>query len=387
MTLLTARRTCPFCGTGFRLGDLPVVALNTRYPDDEDGDEDDDRRRLYPRSGRKVERWIGKHPVLAEPQIQPDRKVAQRLVDEMLGKSLTPLTSIAVPADMPARLCANCRNPLPVDIDDRDPLIVAVVGTSGSGKTHLLASMLHEAANNHAFRNVQCEEFAPDEASAELFDESYYGPVFIDRERLDQTHEKTGKRLLTYRVTFAGKEPYLLLFYDIAGETLSKLKERVVHADYLSRASGVLFLIDPVCLNPPPGREWRPAQHADGIQRRNQANLLNACINLIPPDRQGEVPFAIAVSKADLISEYLTWRPDVDQDREVRALLEMCNAHDVLGATGLLGPDMVSFHALAAIGESPTEDGELKVIEPFRCLDPLWEVLRRIPDATADEEQ
>ncbi|MWA04920.1 hypothetical protein F8568_032055 [Actinomadura sp. LD22] len=105
---------------------------------------------------------------------------------------------------------------------------------------------------------------------------------------------------------------------------------------------GVIFLIDPVCLTPPRDREWRPARHADGIQRRNQANLLNACINLIPPDRQGEVPFAIAVSKADLVSEYLTYRPGVDQDREVRALLEMCDAHGVQPRHVPVAPPAVS---------------------------------------------
>jgi hypothetical protein len=307
--------------------------------------------------------------------------------------------------DIPARICTHCATPLPHEFGDRPIRLIAVVGTPTAGKSHYLAAVLKQAAREQQLKGVGCVEFAPDGLTAPRFQHEYFLPVFSRQRQLRATHPDPDVATvpLVFQVQFEDCDPCLLLFHDVAGETLSDFYDRAAHAEFLRRADGVIFLIDPLSVTDPWGRPL--ASHAGATAMSpeiNQADLLNGCIEDIGTARAWTTPFAIALSKADLIAAQVPWanlglgldpqygtRDEwritmAHQDTLVRRILADARAGDILQAASRLNPRLVSFHAIAPIGSSPT-DGRIDVLRPARCLDPLAKVLSRIPNLmTAD---
>ena len=286
MARLRDKRDCPFCGQEVVLGECPIVATNTAYPDsapavmrkadyvqkrrvwtDDDDVVDDDHadddnagdkrfksQKPRPASGAEILTddagapwWIGEYPVVAYAPALPDRGRLARGAD--LLKPLPPLRDSAAPEDLPARACTSCGNPLPPDLDDRSLFIIALVGTSGAGKSSYLASTLEAAYRKQELASIGCNEFAPDEDTESRFHRDYYTTIFRKRNVLEMTkheqNEDVRLKPLVFRVQFDGGPPSVLLFHDIAGEHLSDRAGRNRVAPFLRRADAVIFLVDP----------------------------------------------------------------------------------------------------------------------------------------------
>lgn len=388
------RRNCPFCGTSLVLGDLTIVATNEYLIH---GRTDD---RTLP-SGTPILGWDGREqelPVIARAPLASAGR-ARHVARAAKGMLDLPAVSTAGRAeDLPARLCSQCRHPLPVGIDHCEAYTIAVVGTQASGKTHFLASMLRDAYRLQGLEVVGCEEFSPEEETATRYDRDYYQPLFDDGEVLSGTQADDDVRFrpLTFRVRFVGREPCLVMFHDVAGETLTNRSERSASAGFVRRAAGVIFLVDPTAI-----RRFR--RHGDPLQP-NQATLLSGLLDDRDPRRR--VPFAITLSKSDLVSaaiehEFLFGtQPPADAGKwsrqmrivgdEVRQVLHHEGMRDLLAAARRVDqpdtnvpPDpedpLLSFHAVAPLG-GPADGAHLdREPRPVRCLEPLATLLFRIP--------
>jgi hypothetical protein len=396
MVQLSQKRTCPFCHTRIVLGDCKIVGTNLVARDDTSprGDkgptpvDGDHALRSLP-SKTPAREWYGGYPVIAPaPRARYADTPSKRLLASALGTPLEPVTRRARAEDLPARACTACRHPLPQDIDDRDFLTIAVVGTTGAGKSHYLASMIRDASRRQELRRYGVQEFVPDEATARRYHEDYFEPLFEDESLLPATapNNPFQFRPLSFRVTLAGYEPCGLLFHDVAGEILADRHRRAELAPFVRQADGVIFLVDPVWLAP-----VRRVLATNGVRRSggsNQADLLTACIQQMEPEKRAAVPYAITLSKSDLLVGLRSSRPRFADrppdgtrewgedlrtvDREVRTLLQDAEAHDLLAATEQLGK--VSFHAVAALNADPV-NGRVNDARPLRCLDPLAAVL------------
>jgi hypothetical protein len=308
------------------------------------------------------------------------------------------VTARASTQDVPARSCYRCGQPLPPALDTRRIVTVAVVGSTTAGKTHYLTSLLLQAARDQELSEVGFEEFALDEDSERRYQDDYYGPVFQQRKQMEPTNPGEGPvrlRPLVCEVTFEGADPVALLFHDIPGEVLLDRQQRAAEADFVGLADGMIFLVDPEQLD---RADWRRGERSglETAQTHPQAGLLRACLGDMARNRRTQTPVAVTISKSDLLSGLLPdaafgfnrpaptddpvkWDTDLaETGKDVIRALQLLNARDLLATARSLDPDRLSFHAVAAIGSTPVNE-KILTLEPLRCLDPLWVLLRRIP--------
>lgn len=381
-SLFTSRRKCPYCGYRIKLGDCAVVATNYTAAGSTLLIEQQDVSSVQLPSGRRPISLQNGWPVVRAP-------LKEKGMHGFLERSMY---SDSAPEDLPAFACSHCYYPLPPDIDKRDAYIIGVLGVNGVGKTHFLASSLIQAARHQALKPLGCTEFTPDVNTAARFQQQYYHPLVRDRMLLEKTHENEHVRFepLTFRVTFEGASPSIVIFHDIAGETLSDVRERVRSAPFLRAADGMIFLVDPLEMGVI--RNGLPPDLVTPYRNWNQADVLSACIHHMEETR---IPIAIVLAKSDLVSRALRdsprykgflfeqnwnqqgpWGNDIAQiSEEVQQLLHSLGEVEWLAQTRGLN---VTFHAVSALG-APPENAHLDSFEPIRCVDPLAAVLAQIP--------
>lgn len=438
MARLRDKRDCPYCGKSIVLGECPIVATNLRTPEafgsksrsgssqqwefarrkfgdgaeNEDGfreesfDDDPDGEfdgSLEPVSGAPIlcdedDRpiWIGSFPLIAEAPVTGGKGIVGRSADGM--KKLPAVTELAEPEDLPQRSCTECSNALPPDLDDRRLFTIAVLGTSGAGKSHYLASALEAAYRQQKLEAAGCLEFAPDESTARRFHQDYYAPLFRKHTPLGPTQrdEQVRLRPLVFRIKFPNGPDSSILFHDVDGEALQSRAIRNRVAPFVRRADAVIFLIDPDWVEEIQDRLPDRSEHRLRDPGFSQGTLLAACLDEMAESGRNlsTIPFAISISKSDLVTTALKrefrfasvapenpdgWLADMDAvEKEVQELLVELGMKDLLAAARRI-PER-SFHAVAAIGHTPIGDSiDRASFRPMRCLDPLAMVLTRLP--------
>lgn len=384
-----SRRRCPYCGRTFRLGQCPIVATNKVFTGETADPQPASGAVTYGMVGSDDggERW----PIIGRPvlEIRRGRRLWDVLRIMIRGWRLAPVDQEMSLQDLPARACIRCNHPLPIDIDNRRIITIAVLGTKSAGKTHYLASAMYQASRLQLLRAVGCEQFEPDEPTAVRYHEAYFEPLFVRREQLPATDVDEAVRFspLVYRIRFEGAKPCSLLLHDVSGEMLRNRRHRVRFAQFIYHADGAIFLIDPENLGLGPDHPPEAAK----VGTYNQADLFISWAD----EARTDIPVAITLSKSDLVKFDNPMATDLFQDypprsgddwgkemREigirVRRVFEQLEAYDLLAAVRLRG-GQVSFHAVAALGSPPNPDGTVSTVRPQRCLDPLITLLTRIP--------
>jgi hypothetical protein len=426
MATLGTSRVCPYCAAQIELGDCPVVAtsfVGVEFRDPESFDIGEVE--LY--SGRQPRRLLDKTawPVLAEPPRQMLTNMVSRRQRERSGleqafasfsspsTATAPLPSLAAEGlareDVPARACHACEFPLPVTIDERPAVVVAVVGVNRVGKTHMLATSLTEAYRRQGLAAIGCTEFVPDDSTGKLFLEEYYNRLFRQGQILERTQAEDEDRRfqpLVFNVTIAGRVPFSLVLHDIAGEVLGDQQKRARAATYLHGARGMVFLVDPRDVDDlRSGITARMPEEEEDLGW-DQGTLLSTCLRpdgLL--DHASPIPVAVAIAKADLLPAaageslpFLERAPARESEREfyervrsysgaVREFLERHDAYNILAPAGeyekrlhAAGDEAgLTYHAFSALGCPPGAGSVVGgKVEPINCLDPLAAVLAQI---------
>jgi hypothetical protein len=392
---LRSKLACPFCGQELVLDRCPVVATNF---------EEWDGGSVMP-SGAKVLRKLGplEYPVIAEATRLRDFRAMPLL--KQLEKAVEYVATnrdahLGAPlADLPARLCTNCFSPLPADIGEREYVTIGLAGVRGAGKTHLIATMIREACYRQGMARPGFDEFSLEESSAMAYAKGYYDPLFQERQTLPGTERAAAKdvrfRPMVIRARARGHRPFGILIHDVAGEVFANPSERARYADFLIRADGLMFLVDPSGFDVVRDNVMGVSYLGGSVVA--QSTVFNGCFDRIPPDRKQQVPLAVVLSKSDLAaaaiqtqigrpptfaappptSTYEEWGANLKiVDLEVRWFLQWAGVFDILEAAAKF--PQVSFHAAAPLGFQP--DGlELgQAPDPRRVLDPLVTLLSRI---------
>lgn len=388
------------------LGRCPIVATNTEVAY-YGIDSDDTMSRPRPVSGAEVLGLVGDPrsqdcwPVVARPllKIRSGHRLRDLLRATAGSWRLPPVNLAADPQDLPARACLYCEHPLPVDIDDRRIVTIAVLGTKSAGKTHYLATAMYQACRMQGLRTVGCEQFEPDERTAKDYHEKYFEPLFVHKQQLDGTSVDQSVRFspLVFRVRFEDSPPCSLLFHDVSGEMLDDPKMRARYAQFIYRADGAILLVDPDQLTLPNGRHLAPT--LTGVRTYNQADLLISWLSGL----KKPIPVALTLSKSDLVTAAFpgkyrqlglepagdghVWSREMTQiDSDVREIFGELGAYDLLAAAQRTD-GMTSFHAIAALGVPPDQDGTVAEFRPRRCLDPLVTLLTQIPDVIGPQSR
>lgn len=125
MPSLDTMRTCPYCGARIALGSCPIVATNVETATFGEFDKSS----VEIPSGAEAIGWAGRWPILATPPLAAAPARPGRLKGILSSPAPLPrVTQSARIEDLPARACPNCNTPLPVDLDEREAFIIAVVG-------------------------------------------------------------------------------------------------------------------------------------------------------------------------------------------------------------------------------------------------------------------
>lgn len=425
MASIRTVRKCPWCGDLVRLAFAPIVATNVvgaptdaelpggalgggEFSFDDEFTIDDMEgfdsveltapaefvphiERAVPISGAEVLGHAGDLPIVAAPQVA--EKDERRLFGWMSAKPLIPVSERADARDLPARACTSCHRPLPNDIDERDVLILGVLGINRAGKTYLLATALAEALQHDALAPAGITNFAADEATSHRFHRDYYLPVFRKRNRLDPTQdpaEGDSVEPLIFRLEVDGK-PFLLALHDLAGEAIAEPRRRAVIAPFIAHADAVAFVVDPLEIEAV--RSNLPLDQVTVDWRGwSQVDVLRACIATLG-EAAATTPVSVVVTKSDLLGlaegrrfQFAKAAPDADWlddqyavDREVRELLRTWDAgqFEVEAAHAARG----FFHAVSAFGAPPTDPTVPGVIRPVRVADPLGTLIRLVAEA------
>ena len=405
MTSADQRRRCPYCGSDVLLRNCVIVSTNQEMNGlgigasiaFGNGSFDADIRALgedrfdetseieagpQPSAGR-VE-LSGRYPILAnipEPRPQPQtfKKIANFWSDST--DELEPVAGRADPRHLPRRQCPSCLLPLPEQIDDFDVHVVAVVGLNGAGKSHFLAAALTEALRGGGLDDFGIDEFSAVGDTAAHIHRDYFVRVYREQRLFDPTppNDRVVEEPLIFRVEVDGRQPFLLLTYDLSGEALTDHAKRAAHVSFIRRAAAVIFLADPWDMDMV--LEKLPIPEHPANRNMSQTDLLEAVLTEMELDgREVRPHLCLTISKADLLARVLPgpmkflspptaksdWVKNVrDVSDEVRnALLQLGENRLVKIADRY---EEVTYLAMAPLGSETAG----RKPSPLRCLEPL----------------
>lgn len=427
MATTRTTRKCPWCGESVRLAHAPIVATNVEgtrretdvaggtlgggefsfdeeftfeswddldapeQPEGELAAADSPADLTAPVSGAAVLGYAGELPIVAPPQLSPDSDGG--LLSRMLPGKLVPVSERADARDLPARACTNCHHPLPADVDDREVLILSVLGINRAGKTYLLATGLNEALQHGALAPAGIESFTADEPTANRFHRDYYLPVFRRRNRLDPTQDPAeGESVepLIFRFEIEGRR-YILALHDLAGEAVSEPARRAVIAPFVRHSDAIVYVVDPLEIDAV--RTKLPFDQVTVDWRGwSQLDVLRGCIETLGP-AASTTPVSVVLTKSDLIGlaegeRFRFAKPAPEEgwledqfavDVEVRGLFRRWGAPQFEEATNRAARGF--FHAVSAFGAAPTDPSAPGVLSPIRTADPLGTLIRLIAEA------
>ena len=302
------------------------------------------------------------------------------------------------------KLCPKCHTPITAGAEENGTTIFVIMGTEGCGKSHYLASLIK------SIEEIYPGEFripftAASEKTVLKFDKEYRSRVFLEGKCLPPTpsYDITDTRdPLLYEL---GGENHAIhrtvAFLDTSGADLdlgNKLSFLNV-STYISGASGIMFLVDPMQL--PKVRERLGLPTVEG-QFPDMADTLNYISEIIRDKNKLrtkddiEIPLAVVLTKVDLLMRSANGAEDEDAlfgpesslhiERE-RETTDTVNINQV-GAeveeylrrnAGQEFLDEVNkytthqYFAVSALGSDTAEGKLIKGVEPYRVEDPvIW---------------
>jgi len=294
--------------------------------------------------------------------------------------------------------CPNCHISLPPGFRSLNSGLVALIGSSETGKTAFMTVLIHELRHSVGAQ-LGSSTMSADDTTQERFTRDYWEPLYQEGSLFGRTTSRGEGyiRPLVFRMKVPSRssrrgrlQELLLSFADSAGEDLVSPGKVSLMARYLAAADAVMLMIDPLQLEPVrrsittdvamPTRQ-EPVTSLERVTRLLQAGAKSDVI---------EKPTAVVITKLDAILDLLpaksvlrrrpaTMSPfDLEDSAsvqdEVSQFLERYGAGQI---------DMTltrrfanwRYFAVSALGAPPTSENTLSSasIHPHRIADPmLW---------------
>ena len=315
--------------------------------------------------------------------------------------------------------CPHCHQKLPADYLDYDrSLKFSLVGTTQSGKTNFLISMLHELT--HAMKTGLA--LSPLDNTREYYInfKAMEKSMFIDHLPLPATSIASEVEPYLWRIRDRNKAKgtkipsYSLTIYDNAGEIFPSVDrpENALLAKYLCDTKSLFILIDPLQLPSFKDREGVDNISSNGVEGQSATDSINAVANFLRTNlRLGpgdliNMNVAIIFTKIDALgdgsegsafvdSELLYSRGDqvhlgcydfMKQGFDMTLAKQISNSikqylmdneSDFFSAVeSSFVANKIHYFGVSALGNPPVmENGQmfLRHLDPIRILDPfLW---------------
>jgi len=283
------------------------------------------------------------------------------------------------------RICPHCDMKQPNNVMGSSSYTIAIVGDGDSGKSHYLASLIHQLRHGPALQVIGCNAIIGQGNTDQLFYSNYYVPYFMNmnkRQVLSTQHSVVPEPLL-YELVFPDKRVNLL-FYDASGEDIINPNQFFQFSSYILNASAIIFLVDPMSI--PEVVKSLPAHlHESSTELLRKAQIMNRMISTLKqhhsrsPNGNLRIPIAITISKSDLLEFVASSKlhgTHLETNQEVQDFLRRFGDTNLLKASESF--ETVSFFAVSATGWLADANGIFPSIEPRRCLEPLLWILWKL---------
>lgn len=326
--------------------------------------------------------------------------------------NVEPLDGPKYTKELACRECTACGYLLPFNIELVPSIMLVVVGDTFSGKSHYIASLIHQMKNDWignaaGFARLTC--LTPD--VEDTYFREYFEPLFTNRQTLPPTQQASQPyaRPLIYKLATSPSPRHPptavnLMIYDTAGEDFISYR-LVQFARFVLHTNAFIFVADPSTMPsifrrlPAPLQSQLQPQFSFA-QRRRTAESFGSIMDVIERFRRAsggarlpDTPVAVMLSKSDVFQHLSSpssftfmrnppYGGDIDLkdldavDREVRGLLRDHQQGDLLATTSRFR--QVKFFATSATGESPDASNQFTDVRPLRCPDPVLWILHRL---------
>jgi hypothetical protein len=309
-------------------------------------------------------------------------------------------------------ICPSCHNHLPESTLQGKDMIISIVGSRNTGKSHFVGVIIKELIERISVKfGGSMVGFAD---SMDRYKESFESKLYTNLQRLDQTRSslvdvKNGAyRPLIYILSFPHKrlfrkdiiDSFTFVFFDTAGEDLEDEDTMSTVNKYICKSSGIIFLLDPIqipavrnqldaeTITRASSIDWRVPARSDDIMAR-VSSLIHKYNNL-PSGQKIDIPVAAVFSKLDVIysiipkgctvletSPHCTKKsfflPDWHNvNSEVKGLLKTWGSASFMSQLDVHYTNY-SYFAISALGlnNNPRKDDRIDKPRPHRIEDPL----------------
>lgn len=310
-------------------------------------------------------------------------------------------------------VCPSCHNELPESTLTGKDMIISIVGSRATGKSHFVGVIIKELKDRISVSF---------DGSLEGFSDSYqrwqnnFGNNLYDKnEKLELTKSALQSidsgvyKPLIFKLKLSKKsflkqsiESFTFVFFDTAGEDLNDEDTMSTVNKYICKSAGIVFLLDPMqipavvtqieqsIVERAAGLDWSKAAKTDDILSR-VSNLIRNDKN-IQEDKQIDIPVAAVFSKFDTIESIIPSGCSVlnpsphckdkcfnmsdwhNVNSEIEALLNEWEATAFISQLKR-NYSNYSYFAASALGlnNNPTKDGQIERPRPHRIEDAfLW---------------
>lgn len=315
-----------------------------------------------------------------------------------------------------AVICPSCHNKLPKSTLLGKDMIISVVGSRDTGKSHFVGVIINELIERISVKFGGAMEGFDDTMAR--YKAGAYQRLYLDMQKLDLTKSSVQDinngayrpliftLKLRHKVLFKEQiDSFTLVFFDTAGEDLNDEDTMSTVNKYICKSAGIIFLLDPMqipavrnqldenTVSRASSVDWRQAARSDDIMQRVSKLIRND--RHIKDEQKIDIPVAAVFSKFDAIaslipegSTILETSPHCSEkvfdmsdwhnvDSEIRSLLVEWGAESFMSQLDVNYTNY-SYFAVSALGmdNNPKEDRRIDRPRPHRIEDPLLWILK-----------
>lgn len=301
--------------------------------------------------------------------------------------------------------CPMCKKPIRRIIGEN--IIISIIGSRDSGKSHYIGVLIHELLNNLAAQFEWC--IVPEENTMRLYEDNFER-IYTANQILNLTSKNYDGYYDPYifYVTDKKGKTFTITIYDTAGEDFESDDLMENSAKHAFHAAGIIFLVDPLkILNVYTALDQETVQNSSSVSA-NRAFQNDAILSIlsnslrrhykIKETKKITVPMSIVIPKLDVIAKdlpehYACLFPSshakkqgfaVGENRRVNTEIRkwMANLGDGAINSFIAQLEMnyskYSYFGVSALGmrNSPDKNGVFASPRPHRVEDPILWILK-----------
>jgi len=300
------------------------------------------------------------------------------------------------------KICPLCGFELPLGISTTKNYPIAIIGAKESGKSNYVAVLINQLKNEIG-RAFDCSLMACGDNTLNRYKTEFYDPLYRHKTCAGATDAGDVEPLI-YSLLFQRRgrlfrkpvnEAVSLTFFDTAGENLTSIASMQTHNRYLSHASGIILLLDPLQLpsvrDELEGKIRLPQENTDiNTILSRTVEIIRSGTGLTDLSKKIDIPIAISFTKIDAVDSMIDLasclkndsshvRKGVfdkkdfnDSNEEMQSLVESWLGTELYQNVSMQFNDF-AFFGLSALGSNPDVDNKIPKFRPFRVADPfLW---------------